>query len=503
MIELLTTEETARADRLAIEAGVPGRVLMERAGRAVAAAAAESVAPGAAVLVLCGPGNNGGDGFVAARVLAGRGFDVRLCMLGDRDALRGDAALMAEAWDGPVEPASRAFPEAADLVIDALFGAGLSRDLAGEARLVVERVAVSGTPVLAVDVPSGLDGDTGRVRGAAAKAFATVTFFRKKPGHLLEPGRSLCGRLILADIGIPPEVLPLIGPSVFENDPALWPGVPPALDPAGHKYGRGHVLVRSGDIEGCGAARLAARSALRAGAGLVTVGAPSDALVAQAAALTAVMVRRADGPSGFAALLEDRRRNAVVIGPAAGVGAETREEVLAVLAAGKAAVLDADALTSFAGRADELAAAIRSGGGPVVVTPHEGEFTRLSKGVDAVPQQGSKLDRARRAAAFLGGVIVLKGPDTVIAAPDGRAAINTNGTALLATAGSGDVLAGLIGGLLAQGVPAFDAACAAVHLHAECARAFGPGLIAEDLPEMLPRVLARTGGAGHFTSNQP
>lgn len=503
MIELLTTEEMGRADRLASEGGTPGRVLMERAGRAVAAAATEMVASGTTILVLCGPGNNGGDGFVAARVLAGRGFDVRLCLLGDRAALRGDARLAADAWEGPVEPPGRAFPEAADLVIDALFGAGLARDLEGEARSLVERIAVSGTPVLAVDVPSGLDGDTGLVRGVAAKAAATVTFFRKKPGHLLEPGRSLCGRLVVADIGIPADVLPLIGPAAFENDPALWPGLPLAPDPAGHKYGRGHVLVRSGGIEGCGAARLAARAALRVGAGLATVAVPADALVAQAAALTAVMVRRADGPAGFAALLEDRRRNAVVIGPAAGVGAETREDVLALLAAGRAAVLDADALTSFSGRADALASAIRDGGSPVVLTPHDGEFARLMSGSDDVLQEASKLARARRAAAFLSGVVVLKGPDTVIAAPDGRAAVNTNGSPLLATAGSGDVLAGLIGGLLAQGAPAFDAACAGVFLHAECARAFGPGLIAEDLPEALPRVLARMNGRDHFTSNQP
>jgi hydroxyethylthiazole kinase-like uncharacterized protein yjeF len=491
LIELLTTEEMGRADRLTIDGGTPGRVLMERAGRAVAAIAAEAVAPGGAILVLCGPGNNGGDGFVAARVLAGRGFDVRVCLLGEVSMLRGDAALMAAAWEGPLEPPSKAFPEAADVVIDALFGAGLSRDLEGEARLLVERTTASGTPVLAVDVPSGLDGDTGRVRGAAVGAFATVTFFRKKPGHLLEPGRSLCGRITVVDIGIAPGVLPLIGPSVFENAPSLWPGIPSAPDPAGHKYGRGHVLVRSGGLEGCGAARLAARAALRIGAGLVTVGVPSEGLVAQASALTATMVRRADGPAGFEALLEDRRRNVVVIGPAAGAGEATRKEVGSVLRSGKAAVLDADALTSFSGRAAELAAAIKEVRRPVVLTPHEGEYHSLMRGMEEKTHIKSKLDRVRRAAAHLGGVVVLKGPDTVIAAPDGRAAINANGSPLLATAGSGDVLAGMVAGLIAQGAPAFEAACAGVFLHAECARAFGPGLIAEDLPEMLPRVLSR------------
>ena len=490
MIELLTVAEMAEADRATCAAGTPGRVLMERAGRAVAAEAALLVPRGAKILVLCGPGNNGGDGYVAARVLEGRGFEIRVASLAPPEASAGDAAFAAAAWNGPVVALSEARAEGHDLVVDALFGAGLSRDPEGAAAEAVERLARSGRPILAVDVPSGVDGDSGRVRGAAARATRTVTFFRRKPAHLLEPGRSLCGDVVVADIGIAADVLDAIGPRIFENRRELHPGIPPSPDPLGHKYGRGHALVLSGGIEGAGAARLAARAALRIGAGLVTVATPTEALAVQAAALTAIMVRRADGIEGFAEALADPRRNAVVIGPAAGIGEETRAKTAASLRGRRAAVLDADALTSFEGRAADLAALTRAAQGPVVLTPHDGEFTRLFNSEGDIAHIPSKVGRAQAASAFLGATIVLKGPDTVIAAPDGRAAINANGTPYLATAGSGDVLAGFVGGLLAQGVAGFGAACAAVRLHAECARAFGPGLVAEDLAETLPLVLA-------------
>ncbi len=495
MIEILTVADIAEADRSTIAAGTPGLVLMERAGRAVAAAVRRLAPPRGRVLVLCGPGNNGGDGYVAARVLAGRGYAVEVGALAVSAGLRGDAAAAAAAWGGPVSPLGLIRPEAHELVVDALFGAGLTRDLEGEARAAVERLARSGRPVLAVDVPSGVDGDSGRVRGTAAPAVATVTFFRRKPAHLLEPGRSLCGEVHVADIGIADGVLDAIAPRLFENAARLHPDMPPVPDRLGHKYGRGHALVLSGGIEGAGAARLAARAALRIGAGLVTLATPSDALAVQAAASTAVMVRRADGVDGFAALLSDPRRNAVVIGPAAGIGEETRAKVAAALGSGRAVVLDADALTSFEGRVGELAALIGDAEGPAVITPHEGEFTRLFSSETEILHLPSKVERARAAAAFLDAVVVLKGPDTVIAAPDGRAAINANGTALLATAGSGDVLAGFVGGLLAQGAADFASACAAVRLHAECARMFGPGLVAEDLSETLPRVLAAERGS--------
>jgi hydroxyethylthiazole kinase-like uncharacterized protein yjeF len=489
MDELLTTADMAEADRLTIEAGTPGPTLMERAGRAVADAVARAHPVGARVLVACGPGNNGGDGFVAARVLAERGFRVEVALLGAREALRGDAAGAAARWSGPVMALQAAEPWRADVVVDALFGAGLQRDLAGEAAAFVTRLNESARPVVAVDVPSGLDGNTGLVRGSAVAATETVTFFRRKPGHLLLPGRLLSGRVRVADIGIQPAVLGRLAIRSWENTPALWGDALRQPDPAGHKYGRGHAVVVSGGPAATGAARLAARAALRAGAGLVSVATPPSALAINAAALTAVMVKEAEGAPGLAALLADRRLNAVVVGPGCGVGEGTRRTVAAILAAGPAVVLDADALTSFAGSAADLAGLIARSGGPVVATPHDGEFARLMDGHDDILTLPSKLERARAAAARLGAVVVLKGPDTVIAAPDGRAAVNANGSPWLATAGSGDVLAGMAGGLLAQRLPAFEAACAAVWLHGAAGSHVGPGLIADDLPEALPAVL--------------
>jgi NAD(P)H-hydrate epimerase len=491
---LLTTAEMAAADAFAMARGTPGHVLMDRAGRAVADAVARTHRAGTRALVLCGPGNNGGDGFVAARVLRERGFIVSLVLLGSREALKGDAAGAAALWKGEVGTVEDADPSGADVVVDALFGAGLARDLDGSAAALVGAVNAVGKKVVAVDVPSGLDGNSGQMRGIAVQATETVTFFRLKPGHLLYPGRSLCGPVRVADIGIPAEAGPASGARAWRNGPALWGGHvrPPAE--AGHKYGRGHVVVVSGGIEGTGAARLAARGALRIGAGLVTVASPGSALAVNAAALTAVMVRRSDGAAGLADMLADRRRNAVVLGPAAGVGEETRAMVAAALASGAHCVFDADALTSFAGDSAGLAglAAARAGGEDqgVVLTPHEGEFARLFKDNAAVPDSVSKLGRARAAATATGAVVILKGPDTVIAAPDGRAAINANGSPWLATAGSGDVLAGFVGGLLAQSVPAFEAACAGVWFHGAVGGEVGPGLIAEDLPERLPGVLA-------------
>ncbi len=486
--ELFTTGQMRQADALTISGGTPGYVLMTRAGEAVAAAGRGMLRGGRRVLVVAGPGNNGGDGFVAARLLAEAGLEVTVALLGHRENLRGDAAHSAADWSGAVVPLAEARPEGADLVIDALFGAGLARDVSSEAASVVEAINASGRPVLAVDIPSGIDGDTGAVRGAAVRASRTVTFVRRKPGHLLLPGRLHCGPVEVADIGIADETVAGLGIRTFANEPALWRDGFPVPEEGGHKYSRGHTLVVSGGMLHTGAARLAARAALRVGSGLVTVAAPSDALAAHAAHLTAIMLRRCDDPRGLSALLADRRLNAVALGPALGVGEATREMVAAALAAGRAVVLDADAVTSFEGEARRLAGLIAEAPGVTVLTPHDGEFARLFAGWPEMTL-GSKLDRVRRAAEALGATILLKGPDTVVAGPDGRAAINENGTAYLATAGSGDVLTGLIGGLLAQGMPCFEAACAGVWLHGEAGTAFGPGLIAEDLPEGVPAVL--------------
>lgn len=488
MIELLSTTEMAEADRLAIAGGVPGIQLMENAGRAVADSVAARHPPGAQVAVVAGPGNNGGDGFVAARILAERGYRVRVLLLGERNRLKRDAALAAQRWTGPCSPAAPADLVPTDVVIDALFGAGLDRPVEGRARALIEAMNAAGC-VHAVDLPSGINGTSGAVMGVAVDATATVTFFRRKSGHALLPGRLHCGGLRVADIGIPASVLGRIKPRTWLNTPVLWAEHFPRPRVDGHKYARGHVVVVSGGLASTGAARLAARGALRAGAGLVTIASPREALAVNAAANLAVMVRPVDGATELGDFLSDPRRNAVVLGPGGGVGPAMRELVLAALAGERAVVLDADALTSFADEPQALIAALRAREGATLLTPHEGEFIRLFSYLCGKDQ--SKLERARAAAEQSGALILLKGPDTVVAAPDGRAAIAGNAPPSLATAGSGDVLAGIAAGCLAQGMPGFDAATAAVWLHGEAGVEAGPGLIAEDLPEVLPRVYRR------------
>lgn len=378
------------------------------------------------------------------------------------------------------------------MIVDALFGAGLDRPLEGRARALVEAINASGAPVVAVDLPSGINGDSGAVMGVAIRATETVTFFRRKPGHLLLPGRLQCGSVTVADIGIPGTVLPKIGPKTFANCPALWSGCFPVPKAGGHKYLRGHAVVVSGPMISTGAARLAARGALRAGAGLVTLASPRDALAVNAASNLAILVRQADGALELSGLLADKRLNAVVMGPGGGVGAGMRELVAAALHGERAVVLDADALSSFAEDPEELFSLVKTYGSKrIVLTPHEGEFARLFANLKDHADLTGKLARAKAAAAQSGSVVLLKGSDTVVASPDGRASITENAPPWLATAGSGDVLAGLIGGLMAQGMPAFEAASAATWLHGEAGTEAGPGLISEDLPEALPAVYRR------------
>ncbi len=490
-MEVLTTAEMGKADQLAIAGGTSGFALMLSAGRAVADAAADLVEEGP-VVVVAGGGNNGGDGFVAAAELVARGRQVAVVLFGSRDALTGDAALAARHWSGPVLPGEAASIGHPALIIDALFGAGLNRIVKDGASELIEAINASAAPVVSVDLPSGINGNTGAVMGSAVRATETVTFFRRKPGHLLMPGRSYCGRVRVADIGVDDAVLESIAPLAFENVPELWDKLFPVPGLDGHKYAKGHAVVLSGNLASTGAARLAARGALRGGAGLVTVLSPSEALAVNAASLTAIMVRPVDTAAEFAGVLEDRRLNVCVIGPGAGVGLRTRALVLAALAAERQTVLDADALTSFADKPDDLFEAIKAATeAGAVLTPHQGEFLRLFSEMDNKHPFKSKLERVRAAAARSGAVVLLKGPDTVVAAPDGRAAIAANAPPWLATAGSGDVLSGLVAAMLAQGVPTFEAACIGVWLHGEAGREAGPGLIAEDLSEVLPAVFRR------------
>ena len=490
MNQLLTPSEMSEADRLTIAGGTPGLTLMESAGSAVAKAVAV-LAQGGRVTVVAGPGNNGGDGFVAARLLAERGYDVRVALVGDQSRLKGDARAAFERWRGSVETASPAALDDCDIVIDALFGAGLDRPVEGVARAMIDAMNARGLPVVAVDLPSGINGASGAVMGAAVRATQTVTFFRRKPGHLLLPGRLHCGPVAVADIGIAASVLDLIQPKTFANGPELWGAAFPLPRIDGHKYGRGHAVVVSGASSSTGAARLAARGALRAGAGLVTIASPREALAVNAASNLAIMVRPVDGAAELAEFLTDGRRNTIVLGPGGGIGPQMRDRVQAALASEAAVVLDADALTSFAGDPEPLFAAIRGRSAVTILTPHEGEFKRLFSNLQGYPEVKSKLEATAAAAEISGAIVLLKGPDTVVAAPDGCASISENAPPYLATAGAGDVLAGMIAGLMAQGMAAFHAASAAVWLHGEAAAEFGPGLIAEDLPEALPAVYRR------------
>ncbi|WP_431305412.1 NAD(P)H-hydrate dehydratase [Sediminicoccus sp. BL-A-41-H5] len=461
--ELLTPTEMAEADRLAGN----GPALMAAAGRAVAWAIGRRFRP-CRVLVLAGPGNNGGDGYVVARLLERAGWDVGVAALA---APRGDAALAAAAWPGPMRPFAVEEVARAGLVVDALFGAGLSRPVEG---LAAEMLAAASAPIVAVDVPSGVCGATGAVRGFAAQAALTVTFFRRKPGHLLRPGRDLCGELVLADIRLPPAVLEHIRPMTFANGPALWRL--PRPDAASHKHSRGHVTILSG-TQMAGAALLAARAARRIGAGLVTLAcADGQSAALHRLAEPGALVIQAEGMQELlGALVDDPKRQVILLGPGLPPDATTRGAVATLLREGRRLVLDAGALSACAGQPEALQ-------GAAILTPHEGEFARLFG-----PAGGDRLAAARAAARRSGAVVLLKGSDSVIAAPDGRAAINHNAPPWLATGGSGDVLAGLAASLLAQGLPPFEAAAAAAWLQGEAGTLVGPGLVAEDLPEAVRR----------------
>jgi hydroxyethylthiazole kinase-like uncharacterized protein yjeF len=488
--EVLSSTQMADADRLAIESGpFDGYRLMQNAGQAVFTELLTRYPQGSCYDILCGPGNNGGDGYVIARLLLEAGFAVQVWADG---VPRADSDAERAGRECPVSAASLAGfkPRRGHIVVDALYGAGLSRSLDGDAERAAAACRDANSTVVAIDLPSGLSGDSGEPLGSTFEASLTVTFFRPKPAHLLEPGRSYCGELVVADIGIPEHVLAEIRPSVFVNAPAFWSGQFPRPQRSQHKYSRGHTAVFSGGVSSSGAARLSAMAAARVGAGAVTVISPASALLANASHLTSIMLKKLDEPGDLSELFAARWPDTFVLGPGYGLLRPLREMVLAVLAGGKARllVLDADALTGFGGAPEELFAAIAASDLDVVLTPHEGEFGRLFPDI-AETTSLSKLERARRAAARSRAVVVYKGPDTVIAQPEGRAAINANGSAWLATAGSGDILAGFIAGLGAQKMPAFEAACAAVWLHAEAATRHGPGLIAEDLPALVPALL--------------
>ncbi len=483
---LIGPREMGLVDADAAASGIDSFRLMQNAGEAVAALALARYPDSLRFVVLCGPGNNGGDGYVAAAALARSGANMSVYGLGI-DGLTGDAALARAIFEEEVEPLQAYLCRTGDVIIDAIFGAGLSRDVPQDVARIIADVGHLGLPVVAADIPSGLDGETGEIRGAAFSATDTVTFMARKPGHLLLPGRELCGTLHVFDIGIPKRLVMARAGKLWENGPELFSAALSGPTAESHKYARGHVAVFSGGPTSSGAARLSATAALKAGAGAVTLVSPPEALAVNAAHLNAVMLREADSRA-IRTMLSDHRVSAFVVGPGYGVSAALRELALSLLT--KPTVLDADALIAFAGEPKSLFEAIRAEGATVVMTPHEGEFGRLFP--DIASASGSKVERARKAAARSGAVIVYKGSDTVIAAPDGRAAINTNAPADLATAGSGDVLAGITAAMLAHAAPAFEAACAAVWIHGRSGQIAGRGLTAETLIDVIPQAFPLT-----------
>lgn len=480
---LLLAVQSAELDRATIVRGTPGFTLMQRAGAAVVACVQEKYAS-SPCLILCGPGNNGGDGLVIAELLRRQGYLVQTAMLTPPEKLPGDAALARDFYQGEILSWSPSLLNGAALVIDALFGVGLDRPLDTDFIAVIEAVNNSALPVIAVDLPSGIHADTGQILGAAMRATATVTFTRKKPGLLLLPGRDYAGEVTVAGIGMDADALAGLPLLLAENHPDLWRDQLPEFRAGQHKYHHGHALILGGAIM-TGAARLAARAAQRIGTGLVTIAAPPEAQAIYATNLDSVLVQLLTGGDDWRKAAEDPKKTAILLGPGAGVGAATCDKVRAALLTKKPCVLDADALTSFAEHPGQLFDLLHT---QCVLTPHMGEFERL------FDKNADKPACARHAAQTAQAVVLLKGADTIVAAPDGRTVINVNAPPWLATAGSGDVLAGIITGLMAQKIEPFTAACIGAWLHGEAARNFSPGMIAEDLIAALPGVLAQYDG---------
>lgn len=492
-IRLVTPEAMGRIDAAAIDSGIDGYALMRNAGAHVAACVLAQYPDIRRAVVLCGPGNNGGDGHVAARLLMQSGVPTQrfgtMARAGKARAGKaragGDAAKAEADCPGEMLRLEAWQPQTGDVIIDALFGAGLDRPVKGDIAAVIARVGASGAPVVAVDLPSGVSGRTGLPTGPCLQAAHTVTFAALKPGHLLMPGKTLCGTTHLCDIGIPARLIASHEP-VWRNHPGLYSAHLPAVSADQHKYSRGHLVVLSGPLISGGAARLAATAGLRAGAGLVSLGTPPGAVMSQAAHLTAIMQQRILDCGDLESWLSDQRLSAFVLGPGFGAFDKARSFATTLAGDGRPLVLDADGLSAFADDRAGLAA-LFGGQNRLVITPHEGEFRRLFPGLG---DDGSlsKIDRARMAAEMLNAVVIYKGPDTVIAAPDGRVAVNTGAPAWLATAGSGDVLTGTTGGLIAQGMPLFEAGCAAVAMHGAAAGRCGPNMTAEDLADHIGRV---------------
>lgn len=482
MFEILTADQMKKAEAAAIAGGTSSLQLMTAAGHAAAQEIIDSVKP-CPVLVLCGPGNNGGDGFITAHRLKKAGWTVRLACMVKRTALKNDAALAAREWEGDVESLnSNLSVHQTGLIVDAVFGTGFDRALEPELVILFDKIRTRKIPVVAIDLPTGVHATTGAVDAGALKADSTVTFCRKKMAHVLLPGKNHCGRVVVAEIGITDETVAGLNTHCFENDPALWLKNFPLPDAEAHKYSRGHAVVYGGEKR-TGAACLAAAAAQKIGAGLVTITSPAKAWPVYSSYRASLLIDECNTLDDFKTVLRDERKNAVLIGPGAGIDDNLKAAVDALLSFNKSGVLDADVFSAYQNNPKDLFSKLSP---KYVLTPHEGEFRRIFGATE-----GNKVERTLKAAQISNAIVLLKGSDTVIAAPDGTAIINTNAPPTLATAGSGDVLAGMITGLIAQGMPPFMAAAAAVWLQGAVAQNHRLGLTAEDIITGLPQVLNR------------
>lgn len=481
MFEILTSAEMKQADLAAIESGTPAMTLIRSAAAGLAQVIRSNM-PAGRVLFLCGKGNNGADGFIAAEMLRAKGWNIRVACLVKPKELKEDATRCAKAFNGEIESLnSNLSVHSTDLVIDAIFGTGFEGELPPELVILFDKIRSKKIPVIAVDVPSGMNATTGDIAEGTLKPAMTVVFCRKKIAHVLQPARSFCGRQQLVAVPIADTDIAALGTQTFENDPALWLNDFPFPQAQMHKYDRGHVVVYGG-ADRTGAACLAAYAAQRSGTGVVSITAPSaDAGLVYKLYRASMMVDTWQTADEFKALLRDERKNTVLIGPGAGTDEKTKGAVLVALDFNKTLVLDADALTAFK---DDPAALFKKLSPRHILTPHEGEFARLFGDLP-----GSKLERARAAAKTAHAIVILKGSDTVIAAPDGTAVINTNAPPILAIAGAGDVLAGLVAGFAAQGMSSFMASIAGVWLHGAAAKSHGAGLTAEDIINIIPQTL--------------
>ena len=480
-LPVVTAKEMYRAEDLGTKSGTTKLELMENACRSVVSEISARWTP-RKVLILCGPGQNGGDGLGVACLLRQRRWTVEVALDNPDKAFLGNAKIMAERWGGTYVDLASVQVEDYVLIIDALYGIGLNRALEGYLLKFFQKLNRHKIDVVAIDIPSGISADTGEVLGGCATAVLTITFGRPKCGHFLVPGKIFCGELIVADIGLKSSIFETTGQTTKLNGPDLWLDRMPFPESKMHKYDRGHAVVVGGGSENStGAGLLAAESALRAGAGLVTIAAPADGLQHYRSGSPSIMVESAEDGDRLDSILTDERKNVVLIGPGTGVTNKTLSWALRILSFPKKVVLDADALTCFSSDLEQLFELTSS---DTVLTPHDGEFNRLFPNFSG----GDKITRTRMAAQLSGAVIVYKGSDTIIADPEGSVVINSNAPATLASAGTGDVLSGIIAGFLAQGCSAFDASCIGVWCHGLAATKLGAGLISSDLVRHISEV---------------